>query len=83
MVWHAQDARARFGEFVDASLRDGPQIVTRRGVEVAALLSIDEWRRLTYASQTIKRLLLAPCARFEIPVPKRSRLRRRQLRGTV
>jgi antitoxin Phd len=33
MAWQLQDAKARFSEFLDASLRDGPQVVTRRGVE--------------------------------------------------
>ena len=33
MVWPVQDAKARFSELLDASLRDGPQVVTRRGVD--------------------------------------------------
>ena len=45
-IWQVQDAKARFSEFLEASLADGPQIVTRRGVETAVLLPIDEWRRL-------------------------------------
>ena len=36
-TWQVQDAKARFSEFLDASLKQGPQIVTRRGVEAAAL----------------------------------------------
>jgi antitoxin Phd len=74
MIWQVQDAKARFSEFLDASLRDGPQVVTRRGVEAAVLVPIDEWRRLK---------LLAPGARFDIPLPKRGRLRRRQSRGSA
>ena len=46
MVWPVQDAKARFSELLDASLRDGPQVVTRRGVEAAVLVPIEEWRRL-------------------------------------
>jgi len=49
MVWPVQDAKARFSELLDASLRDGPQVVTRRGVEAAVLVPIEEWRRLTQA----------------------------------
>jgi antitoxin Phd len=79
MVWQVQDAKARFSEFLDASLRDGPQVVTRRGVEAAVLVPIEEWRRLQRASRpTLKELLLAPDDRFEISVPERGRLRRRQ-----
>lgn len=78
MTWHVQEAKARFSEFLEASLRDGPQIVTRRGVEVAVLVPIEEWRRLKHAARpTLKHLLLAPDARFESSVPERGGLRRR------
>ena len=60
MVWPVQDAKARFSELLDASLRDGPQVVTRRGVEAAVLVPIEEWRRLTQAARpTLKELLLS------------------------
>jgi antitoxin Phd len=81
MAWQVQDAKARFSEFLDASLRNGPQIVTRRGVEAAVLVPIEEWRRLKHAARpTLKQLLLAAEGRFEIPVPERGGLRRRQSR---
>jgi antitoxin Phd len=81
MAWQVQDAKARFSEFLDASLREGPQVVTRRGVEAAVLVPIDEWRRLKHAARpTLKELLLAPDARFEISLPERGSLRRRQFR---
>jgi antitoxin Phd len=40
MAWRVQDAKARFSEFLEASLREGPQVVTRSGVEVAVLVPI-------------------------------------------
>jgi len=81
MAWQVQDAKARFSEFLDASLRDGPQVVTRRGVEAAVLVPMEEWRRLKQAARpTLKQLLLAPGARFDFPVPKRGGLRRQQSR---
>jgi prevent-host-death family protein len=72
-----QDAKARFSEFLEASLKEGPQIVTRRGVEAAVLVPIEEWRRLEAARPTLKELLLAGTPRAEIPVPPRRRWRRR------
>jgi antitoxin Phd len=84
MAWQMQDAKARFSEFLEASLRDGPQVVTRDGVEAAVLVAITEWRRLTHAARPIlKQLLLTPEARFDIPVPARGELRRRQPRGSA
>jgi antitoxin Phd len=76
--WPVQDAKARFSELLEASLNDGPQIVTRRGVETAVLVPFDEWRRLqSSARPTLKELLLAETPRAEIPVPPRRRWRRR------
>jgi antitoxin Phd len=76
--WQLQDAKARFSEFLEASLKEGPQIVTRRGVETAVLIPIDEWRRLQRASRpSLKQLLLAPEPRFENLIPPRRRLKRR------
>jgi len=34
--WQSQDAKARFSEFLEAAIKKGPQIVTRRCVWVAS-----------------------------------------------
>ena len=44
--WQVQDAKARFSEMLDASLEEGPQLVSRRGEPKAVLISVDEWERL-------------------------------------
>ncbi len=75
--WQLQDAKARFSEFLDAALEKGPQVVTRRGVEAAVLVPIEEWRRLQQASRpSIKELLLSG-PRFENIVPPRRKWKRR------
>jgi prevent-host-death family protein len=76
--WPVQDAKARFSELLDTCLAEGPQMVTRRGAEVAVLVPKDEWMRLSRAARpTLKELLLSDETRGDIPVPKRGRLRRR------
>ena len=51
---------------------EGPQIVTKRGVETAVLVPIDQWRRLErQAKPDIKELLLAPEARTDALTPPR------------
>ena len=76
--WQLQSAKARFSEFLDAALKKGPQIVTRRGVEAAVLVPIGEWQRLQRAARPgLKDLLLDESARFESAVPERRALRRR------
>jgi len=72
--WQLQDAKARFSEFLDAAIKDGPQVVTRRGVETAVLVPIEEWRRMQQSNRpSIKELLLGPGPRFDLVLPKRSR----------
>ena len=77
-TWQVQDAKARFSELLETSLTEGPQIVTRRGVEAAVLVPIDEWRRLEKrARPDLKELLLAPEARTDALTPLRPRHRHR------
>jgi antitoxin Phd len=68
--WPVQDAKARFSELLEASLNEGPQIVTRRGVEAAVLVPFEEWSQSS-ARPTLKELLLAETPRAEIVVPPR------------
>jgi len=76
--WQLQEAKSRFSEFLNATLKDGPQIVTRRGVEEAVLVPIEEWRRMQRTARpSIKELLLGAGPRFEIEIPKRRRWKRR------
>ncbi len=78
--WPVQDAKARFSEFLEKCLVEGPQMVTRRGTEAAVLVPVDEWRRLqACAKPSLKELLLTDQARAEIPIPPRGRARRRPI----
>ncbi len=64
--WQLQEAKARFSEFLDAALKKEPQVVTRRGIEAAVLVPIDEWKRLQLAARPgLKELLLTSEGRFE------------------
>jgi prevent-host-death family protein len=76
--WPVQDAKARFSELLDTCLKEGPQIVTKRGAEAAVLVPAKEWERLTHLRrQTLKELLLAEAPRAAIPLPPRGGSRRR------
>lgn len=77
-AWPVQDAKARFSEFLERCLEEGPQMVTKRGAEAAVLVRADEWRRLQAAARpSLKELLLSDMARAEIPIPPRGKARRR------
>ena len=76
--WAVQDAKSRFSEFLDTAMADGPQIVTRRGVEAAVLVPMEHWRRLERLSRPdLKDLLLTPGPRTDDLTPPRRRYRRR------
>lgn len=61
--WEVQDAKACFSEFLE--VREGPQVVTRRGVETAVLVPIEEWPAQASIRPSLKQLLLSPEPRFE------------------
>jgi antitoxin Phd len=46
-TWQLQEAKSRFSEVVDLSLKEGPQMVTRRGEEAVVILAVNEYRRLS------------------------------------
>jgi antitoxin Phd len=76
--WPVQDAKARFSEMLDVCLSDGPQLITKRGVEAAVLVPMKDWQSLRRAAKpTLKELLLADAARGELNVPERGGRRRR------
>ena len=77
-TWPVQDAKARFSEFLEACLSDGPQLVTKRGAEAAVLVHVDEWRRLQAGSRpSLKSLLLQDEAHADFVLPPRGAARRR------
>lgn len=79
-TWPVQDAKARFSEFLEACLSEGPQMVTKRGAEAAVLVPVHEWRRLQLAAQpSLKQLLLSDQARAELITPVRGHAKRRQV----
>lgn len=79
-LWPVQTAKARFSELLETCLEEGPQVVTRRGEQMAVLVPMQEWQRLQRsAPPSLKALLLSEDARVEIPVPPRGRASRRAL----
>lgn len=79
-AWPVQDAKARFSELLETCLSDGPQLVTKRGMEAAVLVPVEAWRRLQErARPSLKDVLLSGQGSFDIPVPPRKRIPRRRI----
>jgi antitoxin Phd len=76
-TWPVQDAKARFSELLEASLTERPEVVTRRGVEAAVLVSTHEWGALSErALPDLKSLLLIdPRGRRDLRIPACGRWR--------
>jgi prevent-host-death family protein len=76
--WAVQDAKARFSELLNTCLKEGPQLVSKRGTDAAVLVPMQDWQRLQHSAKpTLKELLLSDAGRGDLLVPKRGRLRRR------
>ncbi len=81
-AWAVQDAKARFSEMLETCLKEGPQMVTKRGLEAAVLVPAADWQRLSRAAKpALKELLLADWARGELNIPPRGGRRRRKPRS--
>lgn len=77
-TWAVQDAKARFSEFLETCISDGPQMVTKRGAEAAVLVPADVWRRLQNAARpSLKELLLSYTGQTDLIIPARVHAQRR------
>ena len=76
--WQVQTAKARFSELLQKAVAEGPQVVTRRGVETAVVVPMEQWEGLQRTTKpNLKELLLAPAPRIESLAPERRPLARR------
>lgn len=58
MTWALQDAKSRFSAVVNKACESGPQVVTRRGLPVAVLISYNDYSRINSAQPTVIDVLL-------------------------
>jgi antitoxin Phd len=45
-IWQLQEAKNKFSEVVEEALVHGPQVITKRGIETAVVLSYTEYRAI-------------------------------------
>ncbi len=55
--WQVQDAKQRFSELIRRAQTDGVQVVTKHGAEVAVVLGIEEFHRLSGTGTDFKEYL--------------------------
>ncbi len=80
-TWPVQEAKARFSEFLNATLTLGPQVVTYHGKESAVLLPIAQWEQLKkFAPNDMKDWLLNRGPKFDggLLLPDRAAVKARR-----
>lgn len=58
--WQVQEAKSHFSEVIDLAITQGAQIVTRRGNEVAVILSVEDYEKITGKNNLLATLMNAP-----------------------
>jgi len=81
MASPAFDINSPLPELVETTLKQGPLVLTKEGIETAVLVSIDDWKIIQShrtwklpsdsARTSIKDVLLDPNAPHDIPLPPR------------
>lgn len=56
--WQIQDAKQRFSEMIRAVRLSGPQVISRHGEDVAVVIDIAEYHRLTRPAVDLTSVLL-------------------------
>ena len=56
-TWSVAEAKARLSELLDLAVNDGPQAITRRGREIAVVVSTEEWHTKTSRSGSLAEFL--------------------------
>lgn len=78
-AWSVADAKARISELLDQAISDGPQTITRRGRQVAVVVSAEEWRRKTTRSGSLAEFLAASPLRQSALDVERAEIRPRDV----
>jgi prevent-host-death family protein len=70
MSWQLQEAKQRFSEVVRDAVDKGPQVVTRHGEEVAVVIAIEDYRRMSGNVPDFKDYLLSGPSTDDLDIPR-------------
>lgn len=77
-TWQLQQAKARLSEVIETAKKDGPQIITQRGVKSAVVLPFDEWERSQLPKRQTLLEILQSGPQGDLPIPPRNSWRLRK-----
>ena len=70
-TWQLQEAKNNFSQVVDEAMRDGPQIITRHGVETVVVISIEDYRRQYVEREKLTKFLReSPLAEYKLDLTR-------------
>jgi len=78
-TWSVADAKARLSELLDRAIDSGPQAITRRGREIAIVVSAEEWHKKSARSGSLAEFFAASPLRDSGLVIERAHLRARDV----
>jgi antitoxin Phd len=56
-IWQLQDAKSKFSQLVEKAITNGPQVVTKLGVEAVVVVSKEKYVELTKQKNSLVELL--------------------------
>ncbi|NEU72822.1 type II toxin-antitoxin system Phd/YefM family antitoxin [Hassallia byssoidea VB512170] len=66
-IWQLQEAKNKFSEVVEEAIQQGPQVITKRGVEVAIVLSYVEYCKMMASQKKLSTFFReSPLAEVEL-----------------
>jgi prevent-host-death family protein len=70
-TWPLQDAKAKLSEVIKTAKKNGPQIITQRGVKSAVVLPFEEWERTQQQNKPTLLEILRSGPEGDLPIPPR------------
>ena len=53
LIWQLQEAENKFSEIVEETVKHGPQIITKEGIEIVVILSYEEYRKIVLSQKKL------------------------------
>ncbi|GAB1539059.1 type II toxin-antitoxin system Phd/YefM family antitoxin [Scytonema sp. NUACC21] len=69
--WQLQEAKNKLSEVIEEAIHQGPQVITKRGVEVAIVLSYREYQKMLSGQQKLSTFFqTSPLAEVELDLSR-------------
>jgi prevent-host-death family protein len=77
-TWQLQEAKAKLSEVIKTAKKEGPQIISQRGVKSAVVLPFDEWELSQQPKGQTFLEILRSGPSGDLPLPPRNRWKMRK-----